>query len=267
MVREQQRRVGDHVVLIPEGEGVTTLRLDRPPVNALNYQVWDELHEAARALAVDDDTRAVVLWGGQRMFAAGADVKAMAAESYQSFSQRSSGLQEALRALAHLPQIVIAAVTGYALGGGCELALSADFRYAADDAKLGQPEILLGIIPGAGGTQRLSRLIGLQRARELVYSGRMVPAEEALAIGLVDQVHPADEVHERALAQARVYARGPFALCFAKQVLDRGAELDLESALQLESTLFAASFATDDREIGMRSFIEHGPGRAEFTGR
>jgi enoyl-CoA hydratase/carnithine racemase len=267
MSRSPERRIGDHVVLTDDGGGVTTLRLDRPPVNALNFQVWDELHVAATELADDPEVRAVVLWGGQRAFAAGADIKAMAGVSYQEFVSRSGGLQRALRALAQLPQIVIAAVTGYALGGGCELALTADFRYAAADATFGQPEILLGIIPGAGGTQRLPRLVGVQRARELVYSGRMIDADEAAAIGLVDRVCAPDDVLAEALEQARTYARGPFALRFAKQAIDEGAELELDAALRLETTLFAAAFATDDREIGMRSFIEHGPGNAEFTGR
>jgi len=267
MAEGDEQRIGDHVALSDAGDGVTVLRLDRPPVNALNFQVWDELSTAAIGLAADADTRAVVLWGGERMFAAGADIKAMAAESFQSFAARAGALQEALRAVARLPQIVIAAVTGFALGGGCELALTADFRFAATDARLGQPEILLGIIPGAGGTQRLPRLVGVQRARELVYSGRIVDADEARAIGLVDRVCPAGEVFDAALEQARTYARGPFALRLAKQAIDQGMGLDLDAALRLESSLFTACFATDDREIGMRSFIEHGPGRAEFTGR
>jgi enoyl-CoA hydratase/carnithine racemase len=262
-----ERRIGDHVVLSRPGGGVVTVRIDRPPVNALNFQVWDELLEAATQLATDTEARAVVLWGGERAFAAGADIKAMADESFQSFASRAARLQEALRALAQLPQVVIAAVTGYALGGGCELALTADFRFAAADARLGQPEILLGIIPGAGGTQRLPRLIGVQRARELVYTGRIVDASEALDIGLVDRVCSADQVYDAALEQARAYARGPFALRLAKQAIDQGMELDLDAALRLESALFTACFATDDREIGMRSFIAHGPGRAEFTGR
>ncbi|CAN5819756.1 enoyl-CoA hydratase-related protein [soil metagenome] len=261
------RQIGEHVRLSTDGQGVATLRLDRPPVNALNFQVWRELQQAAAVLAADTDVRAVVLTGGERIFAAGADVKAMAAESFQSFSAVSGGLQEALRTLARLPQIVIAAITGYALGGGCELALTADFRFAADDAKLGQPEILLGIIPGAGGTQRLVRLVGTQQARELVYSGRMVNADEALAMGLVDEVCPAAEVYDRAVEQARVYANGPFALRLAKQAIDQGGDMDLESALRLETTLFTQCWATEDQRIGMQSFIEHGPGKAEFTGR
>lgn len=263
---DQTAAIGEHVRLSTDEHGVGTLRLDRPPVNALNYQVWRELRDAADALTADDAVRAVVLWGGERAFAAGADIKAMAQESHRTFAAISGGLQEALRALARIPKVTIAAVAGYALGGGCELALTADFRFAATDARFGQPEILLGVIPGAGGTQRLPRIIGVQKAKDLVYSGRMVDAEEALAIGLVDQVHPPDQVYDRAVEQARRYARGPFALRYAKQAIDQGFDMDLETALRLETTLFTACFATNDREIGMRSFLEDGPGRATFTG-
>lgn len=261
-----QRRIGEHVRLSTDDHAVATLRLDRPPVNALSFQVWRDLQDAAAVLAADTEVRAVVLWGGERVFAAGADIKAMAAESYQSFSRVAVELQEALRAIARLPQIVVAAITGYALGGGCELALAADFRFAADDATLGQPEILLGLVPGAGGTQRLLRLVGTQRAKDLVYSGRMVAADEALSMGLVDHVCPGAEVYERAVERARQFARGPFALRLAKQAIDQGGEMDLESALRLETTLFTECFATEDRRIGMQSFLEDGPGKAEFTG-
>lgn len=266
-VGTEQQAIGQYVSISTDGYGVATLRLDRPPVNALHVPMWREVHDAARRLAADGDVRAVVVWGGPRTFAAGADVKAMAGESYQSFAAHSGTLQEAVRALARLPQVVIAAVTGYALGGGCEIALAADFRLAAEDATLGQPEILLGIMPGAGGTQRLPRLVGVQRARELIYSGRTVDAEEALAIGLVDAVHPADDVYDRAVEQARRYAQGPFALRLAKQAIDQGADIELDAALRLETALFTASFATEDRAIGMRSFLDDGPGTAEFTGR
>lgn len=258
---------GAHVGLSDVGDGVAVLQIDRPPVNALNAEVWGELSVAATLLAADADVRSIVLWGGERMFAAGVDITTMVDESYQTFASRAGALQAAVRAVAHLPQIVIAAVTGYALGGGCELALAADFRFAAQDAKLGQPEILLGIIPGAGGTQRLPRLVGVQRARELVYSGRIIQADEALEIGLVDRLYPAGELYDAALEQARTYARGPFALRLAKQAIDQGGDLDLDAALQLETALFAACFATEDQHVGMRSFLDHGPGKATFTGR
>jgi enoyl-CoA hydratase/carnithine racemase len=259
--------VGEFVTVTTDDEGVATVRLDRPPVNALNPQMWSELGEVARVCAEDDAIGAVVLWGGEKVFAAGADIKAMRAMSYAEMAARGPILQEALRSIAQLPKVVIAAVTGYALGAGCELALTADFRYAADNAKLGQPEILLGVIPGAGGTQRLTRIVGVQKAKEMVYGGGFYSAAECHAMGLVDKVCAPEEVYATAVADARRYAKGPFALRLAKQAIDTGIEMDLDAALRLETTLFAACFATEDQRIGMDSFVEHGPGKAEFTGR
>jgi enoyl-CoA hydratase/carnithine racemase len=192
----------------------------------------------------------------------------MADMSYTDMADRAAGLQSALGAVAAIPKPVVAAVTGYALGGGCELALCADVRVAADDAKLGQPEILLGVIPGAGGTQRLSRLVGPSKAKDLVFTGRFVGADEALAIGLVDQVVPAAEVYDTAHAWAAKFSNGPaYALRAAKEAVDRSLEVDIDSGLALERHLFAALFATEDRTIGMTSFIENGPGKAVFKGR
>jgi enoyl-CoA hydratase len=163
---------------------------------------------------------------------------------------------------------VIAAVTGYALGGGCEVALTADFRFAAEDAKFGQPEILLGIIPGAGGTQRLPRLVGPSKAKEMIYSGRFYGAAECKAMGLVDEVHPAAEVYERACAAAAGYAKGPgLALRAAKQVIDGGLEAGIDAGLLLERQAFYSLFATDDTAEGMASFVAHGPGKATFRNR
>jgi enoyl-CoA hydratase/carnithine racemase len=259
--------VGEFVTISTDEHGVATMRLDRAPVNALNLEIWHELAEAAEELTLDEAVRAVVFWGGPKVFAAGADIKAMNAMDHQEMTAKGPILQEAMRALARIPKVTIAAINGYALGGGCELALTADFRYAADNAQLGQPEILLGVIPGAGGTQRLTRLVGLQKAKEMVYGGSFYSASASLEMGLVDKVFPADEVYDKAVEAARRFAQGPFALRYAKQAIDQGIELDLESALRLESTLFSACFATADRSIGMDSFLEHGPGKAQFTGR
>jgi enoyl-CoA hydratase len=246
-------------------DGVVTVRLDRPPMNALNTEVQEQLRAVADQLTRDSAIRAVVVYGGPKVFAAGADVKEFAAQSSTDMLRDAGRLSSALSALAAVPKPVIAAVTGYALGGGCELALTCDFRVSADDAKWGQPEILLGIIPGAGGTQRLPRLIGPARAKDLIYTGRFVDAEEALAIGLVDAVVPAAEVYPTALAMAAKFAKGPaFALAGAKQAIDGGLDGDLGSGLKLESHLFAALFATPDRTTGMQSFLEHGPGKAVF---
>ncbi|HEX6936398.1 MAG TPA: enoyl-CoA hydratase-related protein [Actinomycetes bacterium] len=247
---------------------IGTIRLDRPPMNALNVQVQEELRAAAQSAAERKDVHAVVLYGGEKVFAAGADVKEMAAMSYTDMVDRAGALQSSFTAVARIPKPVIAAVTGYALGGGCELALCADLRVCADNAKLGQPEILLGVIPGAGGTQRLPRLVGPSRAKDIIFSGRFVDAEEALRIGLVDKVVPADEVHGAAREMAARFVGGPtYALRAAKEAVDRGLETDLDSGLELERLQFAGLFATADRTIGMESFVANGPGKAVFEGR
>jgi enoyl-CoA hydratase/carnithine racemase len=247
--------------------GVGTIRLDRPPMNALNTQVQEELRAAAEQIRADDAIRSVVIYGGERVFAAGADVKEFAGQDHAVMMRDAARLSSSLDAIAAIPKPVVAAVTGFALGGGCELALAADFRVSADNARWGQPEILLGIIPGAGGTQRLPRLIGPAKAKDLIFTGRFVDADEALSLGLVDAVVPAGEVYSTAVALAAKFARGPaLALAAAKAAVDEGASMDLASALKLESHLFASLFATADREIGMTSFLANGPGKAVFTG-
>ncbi|WP_327353314.1 enoyl-CoA hydratase/isomerase family protein [Streptomyces sp. NBC_01304] len=247
-------------------EGVGTIRLDRPPMNALDVAIQDRMKELAEEATRRDDVRAVILYGGEKVFAAGADIKEMQAMDHAAMVKRSGGLQAAFTAVAKIPKPVVAAVTGYALGGGCELALCADYRIAADNAKLGQPEILLGLIPGAGGTQRLARLIGPSRAKDLIFTGRMVKADEALTLGLVDRVVPAAEVYEQAHAWAAKLAQGPaLALRAAKESIDAGLETDIDTGLAIERTWFAGLFATEDRERGMRSFVEEGPGKAKFV--
>jgi enoyl-CoA hydratase/carnithine racemase len=249
-------------------QGVATLRLDRPKMNALNAQMQEEIRAAAGEASARDDVKAVVVYGGERVFAAGADVKEMAQLSYVDMVARSGALQSSFSSVAAIPKPVVAALTGYALGGGCELALCADVRFAAEDAVLGQPEILLGIIPGAGGTQRLSRLVGPSRAKDIIFTGRFVRAEEALAIGLVDRVVPADQVYDEAVGWARQFAgAATYALRAAKEAVDQGLEVDLQTGLAIERQQFAALFATEDRRVGMTSFVEQGPGKAEFTGR
>jgi enoyl-CoA hydratase/carnithine racemase len=260
-------QVADFFTLDVE-HGVGTIRLDRPPLNALNAQVQDELLAVCAEVRERPEVRAVVVYGGEKVFAAGADIKEMQTMSYTDMVARSGPLQAAFTALASLPVPTVAAVTGYALGGGCELALACDFRVCASDAKLGQPEILLGIIPGAGGTQRLSRLVGSSRAKDLIFSGRFVSADEALAIGLVDEVvATAEEVYPAARRRVERFATGPaFALRAAKEAIDRGLEVDIATGLEIERMQFAALFATRDREIGMTSFVESGPGKAVFEG-
>ncbi len=248
--------------------GVGTIRLDRPKMNAISVAVQEELATVAAEVVERDDIRAVVLYGGERVFAAGNDVKEMATMSHLDMVKRSGPLQGVVTQIARIPKPVVAAVTGYALGGGCELALAADVRFAAEDAVLGQPEILLGIIPGAGGTQRLTRLVGPSRAKGLIFTGRFVKADEALAIGLVDRVLPADRVYEEAVAWARQFSTAAaYALRAAKESIDRGSEVDLDTGLEIERQQFAALFATEDRRIGMDSFVAQGPGKARFRGR
>jgi enoyl-CoA hydratase/carnithine racemase len=231
--------MADFVTLEVEG-AIGTIRLDRPPMNALN----------------------------EKVFAAGADIKEMATMSYVDMVDRSAGLSSAFSSVARIPKPVVAAVTGYALGGGCELALCADRRVAGTSAKLGQPEILLGVIPGAGGTQRLARLVGPSKAKDLCFTGRFVGADEALAMGLVDEVVPDDEVYDAARRWAGQFVNGPvYALRAAKESIDQGLSVDLETGLAIEAQKFAALFATEDRTIGMQSFVEKGPGKAEFAGR
>jgi enoyl-CoA hydratase/carnithine racemase len=257
--------MGEFVTLETDG-GIGTIRLNRPPVNALNDQVTAELAEAARAAAADE-VRAVVIYGGEKVFAGGADIKVMAEAGFAGMVERSARLQEAMALIAGLGKPVVAAITGYALGGGLELALAADFRIAGERARVGQPEIMLGVIPGAGGTQRLPRLVGPARAKDIVFSGRMLDAAEALRIGLVDQVVPDAEVYQAAVDMVKRYASGPaLALRAAKQAIDAGLGVDLATGLEIERVQFAALFGTEDQRAGMRSFLESGPGQATFTG-
>ena len=255
-------------VRVEAEQSIATIRLERPPMNALNGQVQEEIAAAAAQVGADPAVAAVVLYGGEKVFAAGADIKEMADATYASMAADTRRLQASFTAVARIPKPVVAAVTGYALGGGLELALCADFRVAGEGARLGQPEILLGVIPGAGGTQRLPRLVGPARAKDIVFTGRFVAAAEALAIGLVDRVVPDAEVYQAARDLVARYAGGPaLALRAAKQAIDDGLETDLDTGLEIERLHFAGLFATEDQRTGMRSFIENGPGKATFAGR
>lgn len=255
-------------VLLDITDGLAVITLAQPPVNALDRALIAELMDVLGEVRRSEDVRAVVISGGRKVFAAGGDVKEMLGWDYRRAVRDSGALGEACTALSRLPMPVIAAINGFALGGGCELALSADLRVCATDAKLGFPEILLGVIPGAGGTQRLPRLVGPARAKDLIFSGRMIGGDEALAIGLVDHVVEPDLVLEKARELAAPYLNGPaMALRAAKEAIDRGLEVSLDTGLELERGLFAGLFATEDRTIGMTSFVEKGVGKAEFVGR
>ena len=243
---------------------VALVRLDRPKANALSAEVLAQLQSTAEDLTADPPG-AVVLWGGRRIFAAGADIVELGRAGAPAVGANFAG---ALGALAAVPRATIAAVNGFALGGGLELALACDFRVCAEDARFGLPEVLLGVIPGGGGTQRLPRLIGASRAKELIFTGRQVRAEEALAIGLVNRVVAPDYVLEAALTWAAELAHGPLvAHGLAKAAVDRGLEGTLADGLVVEQEAFTAAARTEDAARGIQSFHEHGPGKATFVGR
>ena len=247
-----------------DGE-VATIRVDRPPANAINRQVSEELRDAALEVAKRDDVRAVVLWGGPEIFAAGADIKEIAEWGPEEIRPVVSALGDALTVLEEIPKVTIAAIEGFALGGGCEVALACDFRFAAQTAQLGLPEITLGVIPGAGGTQRLPRLVGQSRAKELIYTGRRVGAEEGIDIGLVDVVTPSGQAYPRAFDAAARYAKGPtHAVAAAKAALNAAALGDLRTGLGVERDVFVGLFGTEDQREGMRAFLEKREPR--FTG-
>ncbi|YAL84179.1 enoyl-CoA hydratase/isomerase family protein [Dermacoccaceae bacterium W4C1] len=249
-------------------DGIAVVRMDRPKLNAVNTAIVEGLSAAAAQVDSDSQVHVVVLTGGEKAFAAGADIAEMAELSYAGMVAKGGWLSDAVSAIAAIRKPTIAAIERFALGGGCEIALGCDFRVCGSDAKLGQPEVLLGVIPGAGGTQRLARLIGPAKAKDLIFSGRFVEAQEALAIGLVDQVCEPGAALQTAIAAMKPYVGGaPLALAAAKEAIDKGLEVDLRTGLALEGHLFAGLFATEDQSTGMRSFLEHGPGKATFSGR
>ena len=257
-----------HLVSLSVDGGFGEILLGRPPMNALSAQMQDELAAVAAEVADRRDIRAVVVSGGPRIFCAGADVEEMARWSTTDMIDRSRALQDALSSIALLPQPTVAAISGFALGGGLELALCCDARVVGDNAKLGLPEIRLGIIPGAGGTQRLPRLVGPARAKDLIFTGRFVDADEARSMGLVDRVVAPDDVHTAARDWAAQFVDGPaYALRAAKECIDASLATDLDAGLAVERAHFAGLFATTDRSIGMTSFVEDGPGAARFEGR
>lgn len=266
--REEPMPADDPVRLEPHpADGrLALLRIDRPPVNAFDQRMWDLFDAVTASLHGDTGYRAVVITGGPRHFAAGADVQGLLGLAPAEFDARNRVLQRAFHALATAPQVTIAAVRGYALGGGCELALAADFRLAGHSAVFGLPEITLGIMPGSGGTQRLPRVVGPARARELILSGRTVDAAEALAIGLVNRVVDDAGLLDAAIEEGLRYARGPLALRYAKQAVNAATETPLEAGLALEADLITRCFASEDGQHGLRSFVADGPRQATFRG-
>ncbi|HEV7525594.1 MAG TPA: enoyl-CoA hydratase-related protein [Acidimicrobiia bacterium] len=256
----------DLVLTEPQPDGVVVVRLNNGSMNPLSRALLERLRDVARGIGADASVKAVVIAGSEKAFAAGADISEFADQA--AARAVSSAFREAFDAVAAIPRPVIAAIRGYALGGGLELACACDFRVAGETARLGQPEILLGIIPGAGGTQRLTRLVGPARSKDIIWSGRQVRADEALAMGLVDRVSPADDVEHTALHWASELAKGAVvAIGLAKNVIDAGLDRPLAEAIDLEHDAFVEVFATDDATIGVQSFLKDGPGKAKFTGR
>lgn len=243
--------------------GVELIRFNRPPMNALSAELLGELADHVGTLADDPDLKIVVLAGNDRVFAAGAEISQLQGDAplLDNFRRAFDGLEA-------LPRPVIAAVAGFALGGGLEAALACDLRLAAENARLGVPEILLGVFPGAGGTQRLARLVGAARAKEMIWSGRQVRADEALAMGLVDRVVPVEGWLDAALEWAGSLAAGAVvAMGLSKRAVNGGLDGSLAEGLDLERTLFEQVMATEDASTGIKSFFEDGPGKAKFSGR
>jgi enoyl-CoA hydratase/carnithine racemase len=245
------------LVRLDVDDGVGIVRLDRPPANAISLQLSTELFRVLEEAASREDVGALVVWGGPKLFAAGADIKEMVDDGPDEIREQVTKLGDACDLLEAMPKVSIAAITGFALGGGFELSLACDLRYAADDARVGQPEIKLGVIPGAGGTQRMTWLAGAGVARDLTYSGRQVEADEAKALRLIERVLPADEVIDAAVRDARAFAHGPRAAIAAAKEAIRGAiDTAGPAGIAREKELFIALFGTGDQREGMRAFIE-----------
>ncbi|WP_197914446.1 enoyl-CoA hydratase/isomerase family protein [Rhodococcoides fascians] len=259
-----EARMSQNVVTTTVG-AVATVRLDRPPVNAFDSALRVELGAAVRSLSEDEGVRAVVVTGGPSVFAAGADLKQLAAMEYEQISVWNRALQRVFNEIAALPLPVIAAVNGVALGGGMELALAADFRVLADDAVMALPEVQLGIVPGAGGMQRLRRLVGVSKAKEILMSGRRLDSSECSRLGIAEHVVPSEDVLVLAQDLAARFAAGPrFALQAIKESIDLGADSPLATGLAMDRNVLAGLFATGDRKIGIDSFFDHGLGKAQF---
>jgi len=256
--------MAEFIITERQGNGVELIRFNRPPMNALSAELLGEMADHAAALAVDPDLTAVVVTGTDRVFAAGAEISQLQTET----DRLLGNFRRAFDGIAAIPRPVIAAISGFALGGGLEAALACDLRLASENARLGVPEILLGLHPGAGGTQRLARLVGPARAKELVWSGRQVRPDEALAMGLVDRVVPKEGYLDAALEWADTFARGAvLAMGTSKRAIDGGLDGPLAAGLDLERRGLEEVIDSEDATTGIKSFFENGPGKAVFTGR
>lgn len=244
-------------LLVQIEDGIGTITLNRPKVlNALNNKVFDELARAALELDMNEEVRAVIITGGDKAFAAGADIDQYAQENAVFFVTYQTA-HRAYHLIESMPKPVIAAVAGYALGGGCELTMVADVRIAAENAMFGLPEIKLGILPGIGGTQRLPRLIGAGRAKEMIFGGEPIAAKEAWRIGLVNKVVPNEQLFDEARKMAKSFAnKGAVALRLAKSCINEGMQMDLDSGLKYENKCYSILFSTEDQKEGFRAFQE-----------
>jgi enoyl-CoA hydratase len=246
-------------LLYEKADGIGTVTINRPEsLNALNSTVFSELYELFQEIEHDSDVRVVIITGsGQKSFVAGSDITEMAPLDSVAINNFIEKVRKASDRIYNLSKPVIAAVNGYALGGGCELAMCADLRICSDKARFGQPEINLAVIPGGGGTQRLTRLIGMTRAKELLYTGDMIDAQTALNMGLVNKVVPLDSLMNEAMAMAqKLVTKSGRILSLIKTAVNSGVSMSLPDALDLEAQCFALCFATEDQKEGMKAFIE-----------
>lgn len=253
-------------LILEKEDGIGLLTINRPEaLNALNVDVLKELEQATIEIAADDEIKVVIITGAGKAFVAGADIKYM--QPLNAVQAREFGAvgHSVLRNIEKLEKPVIAAVNGFALGGGCELAMAADIRLASENAKFGQPEVGLGITPGFGGTQRLPRIVGEGVARELIYTADVIDAQEAYRIGLVNHVYPADTLlMEAKKMAAKIMKKAPLAVKFSKAAINRGMQVDIDTALSIEADLFGMCFATGDQKSGMEAFLNKA--KPEFKG-
>lgn len=244
-------------IIVEKQNYIATVTINEPKtLNALNSKLLEEIGVVFDTLATDKEVRAIVLTGTDRSFVAGADIQEMSELNYDEAKIFGAKGASVFRKIETCPQPVIAAVNGFALGGGCELAMACDIRIASSKAKFGQPEVGLGITPGFSGTQRLTRLVGFAKAKELIFNGNIITADEALAIGLVNKVTEPEKLMDEVKTMADAIARqAPIAVCNAKQAINNGWDMDIDKGIDYEVELFAQCFETEDQKNGMTAFL------------
>lgn len=251
-------------VLFEVQEGIATVTVNRPKaLNALNSETINEIYETFNEISKREDIKVVIVTGsGEKAFVAGADIAEMSTLDAAQGRAMAISAHKALALIESIPQVVIAAVNGFALGGGCELSMACDIRIASENAKFGQPEVNLGILPGFGGTQRLARIVGRGRAKEMIFTTDMITAEEAYRIGLANKVVPQAELMDYCIAMAKkIMTKGLYGVGLAKSAINFGSETDLASGCRMEADLFGLCFATEDKKEGMAAFLEKRPAK------